>query len=146
MKTRSVAALQLDESGGLCQYISPDDQLASRDFSGRRALWNLSFFPSVILAAEFQALYGKTLASALRTPPSLHAFFDMDTAALKASDAMSFPWICAPLHDLTRKLQKLSRADVQTCLDNLPSPLRSYSRCVLIERLAMLLLTISGFG
>jgi hypothetical protein len=82
-------------------------------------------FRSTILAAEFQALYGETLASALRTPPSLHAFFDMDTAALKASDAMSFPWICAPLHDLTRKLEKLSRADIQTCLDNLPSPLRS---------------------
>jgi hypothetical protein len=41
---------------------------------------------STVLAAEFQALYGETLASALRTPPSLHAFFDMDTAALKASD------------------------------------------------------------
>jgi len=85
-------------------------------------------FRSTILAAEFQALYGGTLASALRTPPSLHTYFDMDTAALKVSDAMSFPWICALRHDLTRKLEKLSRADIQTCLDNLLSPLRSVSK------------------
>ena len=79
-------------------------------------------FRSTILAAEFQALYGESLASALRTPPPLHAFFDMETAALKASEVMSLPWIRAPLHVLTHNLEKLSSAAIQTCLDNLPPP------------------------
>jgi len=79
-------------------------------------------FRTTVLAAEFQALYGESLASVLRTPPPLQAFFDMETAALRASEVMSLPWIRAPLHVLTRNLEKLSSAAIQTCLDNLPPP------------------------
>ncbi|KAG1737048.1 hypothetical protein EDB19DRAFT_1910051 [Suillus lakei] len=69
-----------------------------------------------LLAAEFHNLYGPEVATALRTPPVISVSLAIDSAAMRASEAMSLPWISASIDDITSRLEKLRRSDVQLCI------------------------------
>ncbi|KAG1755667.1 hypothetical protein EDB19DRAFT_422258 [Suillus lakei] len=58
-----------------------------------------------LLAAEFQKLYGPEVATALHTPPIISASLTINSAATRASEAMSLPWILASVDDLARRLE-----------------------------------------
>jgi hypothetical protein len=73
-----------------------------------------------LLAAEFQNLYGLEVATALRTPPVIiSASPALDSVNMRASKAMSLPWISASVDDLARRLEKLKRTDIQICIRGL---------------------------
>ncbi|KAG2096713.1 uncharacterized protein F5147DRAFT_778221 [Suillus discolor] len=74
-----------------------------------------------ILAAKFQNLYSEQVASALRAPPDVVGVYDVPTVLSAASVSISMPWLTVSLDDLTRRLEKLSRAEIQLCLHRLPS-------------------------
>ncbi|KAG2151189.1 uncharacterized protein EDB93DRAFT_300919 [Suillus bovinus] len=82
-----------------------------------------------LLAAEFHNLYGPEVATALRTPPVISVSLAIDSAAMRASEAMSLLWISASVDDLTSRLEKLRRTDVQLCIHQLAPRYRTlYNR------------------
>jgi hypothetical protein len=79
---------------------------------------------STILASEFVRLYGDQVATAFRTPPQSAAAFDVPTPSAAVSSASPTSWLSVSIDDLTRRLEKLSRADILHCLSRLPTPFR----------------------
>jgi hypothetical protein len=77
---------------------------------------------STILTAYFETIYGEHVARALRAPPEITAVFDVPSVSSAAAADLSMPWISASLDDLTRRMEKLSRADIQVCLSRIHSP------------------------
>ncbi|KAG1834029.1 hypothetical protein F4604DRAFT_1963829 [Suillus subluteus] len=82
---------------------------------------------STVLAAEFEKLYGEQVAIALRAPPEVVAVIGVPHASSAASVELSMTWLSVSIDELTRRLEKVSRADIQLCLRRLPSTFRKPS-------------------
>ncbi|KAG2750128.1 hypothetical protein P692DRAFT_20734239, partial [Suillus brevipes Sb2] len=74
-----------------------------------------------VLSAAFQNLYGEQVAIALRGPPDLGNELHLRAALSEASVDLTLPWLSVSIDDLTRRLEKLSRAEINLCLRRLPS-------------------------
>ncbi|KAG2142130.1 hypothetical protein BD769DRAFT_52350 [Suillus cothurnatus] len=80
-------------------------------------------FRATFIAAEFIHLYGAVVAASIRRP-SLDSVSIVNVANGASSHNFA-PWTSQPLQELTRRLEKLPRADIQSCIRALPRDLHT---------------------
>jgi hypothetical protein len=101
-----------------CSGLS-DDVIAQR-FSAHLPSDSLQF-RATYLAAGFAHMYGADVAAALRRPLIDNGSIDNVTDRPCSHSLAS--WLSLPLDELTRRLERLSREDIQSCIRSLPRPL-----------------------
>lgn len=101
-----------------------DDEVLSMQLSSVPLPTGCILMRTTLIVAHFCDTYSELVAAALRRPPELTAFSNVEDVICQASTSMDMPWLTAPLPNLSQSLCVVKSSDISSCVHQQPQSVR----------------------